>query len=379
MNNINHDEEIPTGHYFNASEEERKRYHRIRYLLVSIQFILAVLILTAMVFSTYVNGIISDATNFSGIGWIQYIYVYFRIRIIILFFQFPFRIYEEYILEQMYQLSDHSFGDYLLEKTKALLIEFLIAAGFFLVLHLSINRYHHWWLIVSGAGVMFAAIFTLIFPSMIFPLFFRKIPVRNPTLREKLEGIARKAGIHLKNIYTFNLSRKTRKVNAALMGMGKSREVVLGDNLLNQFTEDEIASVFAHECTHAQRHHIQINFLIFAIQIFVLFWITSVIYSWYVSRNHLAGINSLHSFPYLLWVMYILSLFFRPLHLWISRKMEYHADTGAVQLTGDSYLYVKTLEKIAKYNFSDPNPPRLVEYLFLSHPPINKRIHLLKQ
>ena len=46
------------------------------------------------------------------------------------------------------------------------------------------------------------------------------------------------------------MSRRTKSANAALIGIGNTRRIVLGDTLINEFTPDEIELVLAHELGH---------------------------------------------------------------------------------------------------------------------------------
>src|SRR5581483_10924082 len=45
-------------------------------------------------------------------------------------------------------------------------------------------------------------------------------------------------------------SEKTTAANAALMGLGNTRRIVLGDTMVDNYTPDEIEVVLAHELGH---------------------------------------------------------------------------------------------------------------------------------
>ena len=53
-----------------------------------------------------------------------------------------------------------------------------------------------------------------------------------------------------------HLSEKTTAANAALMGWGNTRRIVLGDTLAANFTHDETEAVLAHELGHHVHHDI---------------------------------------------------------------------------------------------------------------------------
>ena len=48
-------------------------------------------------------------------------------------------------------------------------------------------------------------------------------------------------------VYEWSLGDKTRRANAALVGTGRSRRILLSDTLLAHYTDDEIEVILAHE------------------------------------------------------------------------------------------------------------------------------------
>ena len=46
------------------------------------------------------------------------------------------------------------------------------------------------------------------------------------------------------------MSSHTRKANAALAGLGRTRRILLSDTLLADYSEDEIEVILAHELAH---------------------------------------------------------------------------------------------------------------------------------
>ena len=58
----------------------------------------------------------------------------------------------------------------------------------------------------------------------------------------------------------------------------------------------------------------------------------------------------------------------------LSRKYEYEADRYAINKTGNAPAFTSTMKKLAEMNLADTAPHPLVEFLFYSHPSIEKRI-----
>ena len=55
-------------------------------------------------------------------------------------------------------------------------------------------------------------------------------------------------------MFEWTLSAHTKKANAALAGMGRTRRILLSDTLLADYSDDEIEVVLAHELSHHVHH-----------------------------------------------------------------------------------------------------------------------------
>jgi STE24 endopeptidase len=80
----------------------------------------------------------------------------------------------------------------------------------------------------------------------------------------------------------------------------------------------------------------------------------------------------------LLWIA-IFGLLSKPLQTGYSRYLEKQADLFILGKVEKPETLVSALTKLADRNLSDPNPSRLVEALFYTHPPIAKRIAYLRK
>jgi len=76
----------------------------------------------------------------------------------------------------------------------------------------------------------------------------------------------------------------------------------------------------------------------------------------------------------LLMFFLLVSFVTSPLQNIVSRKMEYQADSTAVQLTRNPEASVDLLVNLAKDNLSDVSPPAYIEWFSYSHPSIMHRI-----
>ena len=67
----------------------------------------------------------------------------------------------------------------------------------------------------------------------------------------------------------------SKKANAALTGMGATRRIILSDTLLQNYSDDEIEAVLAHELGHHVHRHILKGIFMQVVITFFGFWLTN--------------------------------------------------------------------------------------------------------
>ena len=178
----------------------------------------------------------------------------------------------------------------------------------------------------------------------------------------------------MRGVYTMYLSEKTTTANAALIGLGNTRRIVLGDTLYEKYSHDEIETILAHELGHHVHHDIGWGLLIESVVTIVGFYIADVFLKWSVTQLHYAGIADLAAFPLLGLAIGAFGLVTTPLGNAFSRWRESLADGYALQATRNAPAFIGAMEKLANQNLAELEPERWVEVLLYDHPPIGKRI-----
>ena len=147
--------------------------------------------------------------------------------------------------------------------------------------------------------------------------------------------------------------------------------------MLDNFSDDEIETVIAHEMGHYKKKHIIKGIMFSTASSFFTFFIIAKLYE---TTLHIFGFSSLEqvaAIPLLfLWAM-IVGLILTPLGNIFSRKHEYEADEYAIEVTGKPDSFISTLEKLTEQNLGDKTPHPFVEWFFYSHPSISKRINAI--
>lgn len=292
---------------------------------------------------------------------------------------FPIGFYTGFILEHKYNLSNQSFLQWMWENFKGTLIGSFIGIPILLLFFWSINFFGNlWWLSFAIIMFLFSVVLAQIVPIVILPMFYKITPIDNKEIIERILKLSGKAGMKIENVYKFNMSKDTKKANAAFTGMGKTKRVLLGDTLLDNYSDNEIETVLAHEFGHYKHKHHLKQIIISTISSFVVFFILSYLYSNSVNWFGFKSITEIGALPILvLWGM-IVGLIQTPISNILSRKFEYQADEYAIQTTKKAGDFIATLEKLTDQNLGDRNPHPLVEWFFYSHPSISKRTAFIK-
>jgi len=291
----------------------------------------------------------------------------------------PFGFFSGYILEQRYGLSNQTIRGWAWEQLKGLLVGLPLACGALLLLYTCLERFGIlWWLPVGTVLALFSVLMARLAPVLLFPLFYTFTPLAEGPLRERISRLCQSAGVDFRGIYTFNLSKNTKKANAGFAGIGRSRRIILGDTLVHDFTDEEIETVFAHELGHSVHHHLVTGMAVGVASTFLGLFIASRLYDWSLGIAGFTGLTQLAALPLLAIWLSLFGLVVGPLMNILSRRNEREADRYAVAASGNPAAFVSALRKLAFMNLADPEPHPLVEFLFYSHPSITRRIREVK-
>src|SRR5204862_6259249 len=74
--------------------------------------------------------------------------------------------------------------------------------------------------------------------------------------------LAERAGVPVRDVLVQDTSRRTRKANAYVSGLARTRRVVVSDTLLEQASPAEVRLVVAHELGHQRERHVLLGTLL---------------------------------------------------------------------------------------------------------------------
>ena len=280
-----------------------------------------------------------------------------------------------YRLERRYGLSHQTLAGWLGDHLKAAGVVLLLASGAALIVYLSMRWFAVWWWLVGGLtlALLVTGLATLA-PVLLLPLFFRFTPLARPSLVERLEQLASRAGTSVVGVYEWALGDKSRRANAALAGLGATRRILVSDTMLADYSDDEIEVVLAHELGHHVHHDIWRGIALESVLILLGLAVTDIVLR---GVGPYVGVRSpadLAGMPLLALTAGAVSLVLTPAALALSRRHERGADRFALQLTANPSAFISAMRRLGAQNLAEERPSRLVQWLFHSHPPLEERL-----
>jgi STE24 endopeptidase len=290
----------------------------------------------------------------------------------------PLSYYSGFVLEHRFKLSTLTVGGWVRRYAKmlALAVPFGLAMGLGLFWIIwTTGRW--WWLAAAGAFFLVGVVLTKIWPVLIEPLFYTIERLDHPDLQDRLARLAAGTGLTIEGVYRIALSEETRKANAQLAGLGRTRRVLLGDTLLDEYTAEEIEVVFAHEIGHHVLRHVRKLILAGLVFMTAGFWLGDRLLVAWVGRWEPAfdyAVLPVYAFPFVMFYLTLFRTVVEPLQHALGRRCERQADRYALERTGLRAAFRSAFHKLARQNKDDPAPPRLEVLLLHSHPPIAERL-----
>jgi STE24 endopeptidase len=209
---------------------------------------------------------------------------------------------------------------------------------------------------------------------LLLPLFYEFKPLQREALAARLVTLADRAGARVFGVFEWRLSDRTKKANAALTGLGRTRRILLSDTLLAGHSDDEIEVILAHELAHHVHRDIWSAIALETALIVIGFFVGDRVLSAFSTSFGLAGKQDIAALPLLLLAMGGVSLLLMPVANARSRAHERRADRYALTMTGNAAAFITAMKRLAAQNLAEQQPSRLVELLFHSHPSTSARI-----
>lgn len=289
--------------------------------------------------------------------------------------ELPFAWYQGYWLERRYGLTTQILAHWLADHVKAVTASGVVMWSGLVTVYAAIVLWpERWWLAAAGVFTVAMVLLARLAPVLLLPIFYRVRPLRRPELSERLLRMAERAGAPVLGVYEWAISGHTRKANAALAGIGRSRRILLSDTMLDAYSDDEIEVVLAHELAHHVHGDLWLGMALRTATLFAAAWLAAVALAAAVPWLGLRGLADPAGAPLLLLVAGASSFLFLPLANAMSRAQERRADHFALKVTQNPEAFVTAMRRLAQQNLAEERPSALARWLFYSHPPLGERI-----
>jgi Zn-dependent protease with chaperone function len=275
-------------------------------------------------------------------------------------------------------LSTQDWGDWLADVGKAAAIEAVFAAGGGALALALVRRFRrNWWAPAAVCVVALGVVSLWLFPVVIDPIFNRFDKLPSGRLRSEVLALAHRAGVDVGQVYRVDASRRTTGTNAYVNGLGHTKRVVLYDTLIDDFPDDEVQSVVAHELGHQRHHDIYRGLAWLALVAPAALFLAQALAErigrrvGLEERSRKPGPAAL---PAIALSLALVSFGVGIASNFMSRRVEASADGFSLELTRDPAAEIALQRRLAVSNVADPDPPKLLQILFGTHPTTLERI-----
>jgi len=334
--------------------EKALRYHRSGNVIWIVEQLLGLALPAALLWSGLSAWLRTVAAGVGRGHFYPTLVVYFALLTLLLsVVQLPLSYYVGYLRERAYGLSDQRPGKWAGDQLKGLLVGLVVGAALlwipYLLLRASPQR---WWLWIGALALPFFVLVLLVTPVFIAPLFNKFGPMRDRQLEAEVLEVAAQAGVEGARVFEVEKSVDTKKVNAYVTGVGRTKRIVLWDTLLGRLTPRQTRFVVGHELGHYVLHHVWLNILTStALVVAGLFGVhrtADLLLDRFGGRFGFDRISDVASMPLF---MLLLSLF-------------------AAAIT-------PAMLALQEQNLAVPRPGRLYKLFRASHPPIGERVDFI--
>jgi STE24 endopeptidase len=367
-------------HAVDADDAQARRYHQRQFALTLVDLALGVLILVWWSWSGAAEALARamDARLRSPQAVVAAVALALGASQTVL--TAPLDVVAGFILPRRAGLLTQGFGSWLGDRAKGLaiggvlgLLSIQIVYG---LLRWSPDR---WWLWASAVLTAGIALLAAVVPIWLVPLFHRLTPLEDPVLRDRVLALAARMGVRAAEVAVADFSRKGRAANAAVVGLGRTRRILVSDTLLREFPIEEVEVVLAHELGHHAPRHLVKGLLVQGGLILGALWVVDRVLRAGAGALGLNGPADPAGLPMLALALTALGLLTTPLVAAWSRRLEREADRVALDVSGAPDAFIAAMERLGRLNLAERQPGRLRELLFATHPSIASRIAFARE
>ena len=284
---------------------------------------------------------------------------------------FPFIVYSRFWLERKYRQAQPRLVVWLRGYSGAVGLHAAVWICCALTVYVVIGQWPTtWWLVTGGTFAIVTIALTHLGPVVIFPWLYELRPLDRPGLQARLDALTRRVGTPLTAIQEWRLGLETGRPNAALVGIGSTRQVLLSEALLADYSDDESEVVLAHELAHHVNYDIWKTMVYETAVVVAAGGVGHLVMGRFGAAFGMAGAHDVGGLPLLVLIGGAVVMAVAPVRNVMSRQHERRADQYVLELTKNPAALVSSLRRFGEQTLAEERPSRVVEWLFYTHPPI---------
>jgi STE24 endopeptidase len=292
-------------------------------------------------------------------------------------FGLPQSYYYQFVLEERFGFNRMDVKTFVIDQVKAIFLSLLLGVPLLAALLWIIKEMGDSWWIFGFALIMGFQLFTAaIYPVFLAPLFNKFTPLKDGSLKDGIEALAKDLKFRMAGIFTIDGSKRSSHSNAFFAGLGAMRRIVLFDTLVEKHSDHEIIAVIAHEIGHNAKKHIQKSLVLSSVVTFGMFYVLAKAIVWPPFFTALGAYEPSVHVGLILFMLFSSVFMFpiSPIFTLLSRINEFEADEFSVMTTRNKEHLKSALVKLTKENLGNLTPHPWYSAYHYSHPTTLERV-----
>ena len=375
------DPELATQAYMatlkGAARARSDAYFEGGYWLLLINLVVSLLISWLILRTGFARALRERVERWTARPFLQALVFMLPFSLVLWALNFPLDYYEGYWREHFYQMSTQTFGAWLGDNIKGLVISLFFVPPLVAALYAAMRRLQQrWWMAAAIVTPFLLMFFIVIAPVFLAPVFNKYTALSDPKVRDPILAMARANGVPAENVYQFDASRRTKRVSANVSGAFGTIRVSLNDNLLSRCPPEGVMAVMGHELGHYVLNHVIRHVVYLGVLFAAGFWFANWFFHSVLARWGAAwgvrGIGDIAGLPLLSAGLAIFMFLATPVRNTIIRVAEVESDYYGLNAARQPDAMADVFLMLSEYR--KMHPGKWEEIIFFDHPSGYNRI-----
>lgn len=295
-------------------------------------------------------------------------------------FSLPFDLYFTFVVEQKHGFNRQTLKGFCIDQIKGLLLGAVLGGALLGGVLYLMGTLENWWFWAWAFMSVFSLLITVLYPSLIAPIFNKFSPLEEGDLKSQIMDLAKKIDFQTSGLFVMDASTRSSHGNAYFTGLFGAKRIVFFDTLLKDLNPKEIVAVLAHELGHFKLNHVRWGMARGLAVSFVMFYALGIMFP-HGEFYEAFGFSGVSNFSgLLLFSMWssVVGFFWSAVSSYLSRRHEFQADAFARSVLGGGADLIEALKKLRQSNHTMPIAHPLFSSVYYSHPPLLERIAALR-